>query len=231
MTVPARPPQPRSLASGDEGLREVPLQSLQVLSGSFLQVYRDQARLANGSVVQREYIRHPGAVMVVPLLGPDRFVMERQFRYPLQRVLLEFPAGKIDPGERPLATGARELLEETGYRAGQWALAGRLHNAAAYSDEFIEVWFARDLTAGPSALDADELLQVCEVDLATLRDEAARGGLTDAKTQIGLLWLEHLAAGRWQPRWQSLQAWAEELERGLPPPDALRSETTPPPPR
>ena len=195
----------------EEQLREAPVSSEQVLKGSFLQVFRDQARLANGSVVQREYIRHPGAVMVVPMLSDTRFVMERQYRYPLQQVLLEFPAGKIDPGEPPFRTGQRELLEETGFRAGQWALAGRLHNAAAYSDEFIEIWFARELQAGVAQLDADELLDVCEVDLDTLRGQAAAGELTDAKTQIGLLWLEHWAAGRWTPRWQTAADWCGEL--------------------
>jgi len=129
------------------------------MKGSFLQVFRDQARLSTGAVVEREYIRHPGAVMVVPLLDGDRLLMERQYRYPLGQVLLEFPAGKIDRGEPTLITGMRELFEETGYRAGQWALAGRLHNAAAYSDEFIEIWFARQLQAGKAQLDADELLR------------------------------------------------------------------------
>ncbi|MFY7983264.1 MAG: NUDIX domain-containing protein, partial [Burkholderiaceae bacterium] len=168
----------------------MPVSSEQVLQGSFLQVHRDQVRLSTGSVVQREYIRHPGAVMVVPLLDGERFVMERQFRYPLRQVLLEFPAGKIDRGEAPFLTGLRELFEETGYRAAEWALAGRLHNAAAYSDEFIEIWFARGLQTGAARLDADELLDVCEMDLQGLRLMAACGDLTDAKTQIGLLWLE-----------------------------------------
>lgn len=199
-------------AHGDERLHELCVSSERVFEGSFLRVNRDRVQLSNGSRVQREYIRHPGAVMVVPLLDDGRFVMERQFRYPLKQVLLEFPAGKIDPGEHPLDTGLRELLEETGCRAQEWALAGRLHNAAAYSDEFIEIWFARGLHRGPAALDADELLDVCEVDLATLRDLAARGELTDAKTQIGLLWLEMAEAGRWVPRWQSHEAWHRELK-------------------
>ena len=209
----------------DEHLREVPVASQQVLEGSFLQVFRDQARLSNGSVVQREYIKHPGAVMVVPLLGAERFVMERQYRYPLRTVLLEFPAGKIDRGEPSFLTGLRELFEETGYRASEWALAGRLHNAAAYSDEFIEIWFARGLQPGPAHLDADELLDVCEVELGTLRHLAARGELTDAKTQIGLLWLEQWAAGRWQPRWQGVPAWCAEL--GIAPPDSTLMATQP----
>lgn len=209
----------------DERLTEVPVSSEQVLQGSFLQVHRDQVRLSTGSVVQREYIRHPGAVMVVPLLDGERFVMERQFRYPLGRVLLEFPAGKIDRGEAPFLTGLRELFEETGYRAAEWALAGRLHNAAAYSDEFIEVWFARGLQAGTARLDADELLDVCEMDLQALRLMAAAGELTDAKTQIGLLWLEHWAAGRWQPQWKTSAAWCAEL--GITLPDSTLMATPP----
>ena len=204
------------MSAEDERLREVPVASEQVLSGSFLQVFRDQARLSNGAVVQREYIKHPGAVMVVPLLAGDRFVMERQYRYPLQQVLLEFPAGKRDRSEPPLLTGIRELWEETGYQAQEWALAGRLHNAPAYSDEFIEIWFARGLQPGPAQLDADELLDVCEVDLDTLRALAVRGELTDAKTQIGLLWLEQWSAGRWQPRWQAARAWCGELGINVP---------------
>lgn len=222
--VPGQAPGATSL---DQALREVPVCSEQVLDGSFLKVFRDQARLSTGAVVQREYIRHPGAVMVVPMLSPHRFVMERQYRYPLQRVLLEFPAGKIDPGEPPLVTGVRELEEETGYQASEWALAGRLHNAAAYADEFIEVWFARDLKPGPARPDADELLQVCEMELGELQFMAASGALTDAKTLIGLLWLEHWAAGRWQPRWQGLADWQAALQRGLDPADACRTETTP----
>lgn len=195
----------------EQHLREEPVSSEQVMKGSFLQVFRDQARLSTGALVEREYIRHPGAVMVVPLLDGDRLLMERQYRYPLGQVLLEFPAGKIDRGEPTLLTGMRELFEETGYRAGQWALAGRLHNAAAYSDEFIEIWFARHLQAGRAQLDADELLDVCEWDLPRLRAMAARGELTDAKTQIGLLWLEHWVAGRWEPQWRTPEQWCAAL--------------------
>jgi ADP-ribose pyrophosphatase len=202
----------------DQHLQEVPVTSEQVLQGSFLQVFRDQAQLSTGALVQREYIRHPGAVMVVPLLSNTRFVMERQYRYPLHQVFLEFPAGKRDGPEPTLFTGMRELHEETGYRAQEWAVAGRLHNAPAYSDEFIEVWFARGLVAGAARLDSDELLDLCELELQDLQGLAARGELSDAKTQIGLLWLEHWAAGRWQPRWQSAPAWCTEL--GLPAPDS-----------
>jgi ADP-ribose pyrophosphatase len=148
--------------------------------------------------------------MVVPLLDDGTVVIERQWRYPLARVMLEFPAGKLDTGEMPLACAVRELIEETGYRAAEWARAGILHNAIAYSNEGIEVWFARGLTLGARALDAGEFLEVGSASQAELEELAMRGELTDAKTLIGLLWLQNWRAGRW-----ALQ-WARQEELGIP---------------
>ena len=146
---------------------------------------------------------HPGAVMVVPLLDDGRLVMERQWRYPLERVMLEFPAGKLERGEAPLTCAVRELAEETGYRAAQWARAGVLHNAIAYSDEAIEVWFARGLQAGERRLDAGEFLDVQVLTVAELDALCANGGVTDGKTLVGLLWLQNWQAGRWAITWQN----------------------------
>jgi len=191
------------MTSGDDGhLREEMLDSEQVYLGAFLDVRRDQVRLPNGATATREYIRHPGAVMVVALLEDGRLVVERQFRYPLSRVMLEFPAGKIDPGEPPLQCAVRELAEETGYRASEWARAGILHNAIAYCDEGIEVWFARGLVAGERGLDDGEFLDVGSATLEELLDLAQRGELTDAKTLIGLLWLQNWRSGLWSIAWQ-----------------------------
>jgi ADP-ribose pyrophosphatase len=187
----------------DAHLREETTLSEQVYHGRFLDVRRDQVRLPDGSAAQREYIVHPGAVMVVPLLGDGRLVVERQWRYPLARVMLEFPAGKLDQGEAPLACAIRELAEETGYRATEWARAGILHNAIAYSNEGIEVWFARGLVAGARALDAGEFLDVGEMSADELDALAQRGELTDAKTLIGLLWLQNWRAGRWPLVWHA----------------------------
>ena len=128
-------------------LREDMRSAAQVYRGDFLDVRRDIVRLPDGSSASREYIVHPGAVMIVPMLDDGRLVVERQWRYPLARVMLEFPAGKLDPGEPVLDCAVRELIEETGYRATEWARAGLLHNAIAYSTEGIEVWFARGLAA------------------------------------------------------------------------------------
>ena len=191
-------------SSGDTDdalLREDTLVSEQVYRGAFLDVRRDQVRLPDGATAQREYIVHPGAVMVVPLLDDGRFVVERQWRYPLARVMLEFPAGKLDAGEAPLHCGMRELTEETGYRAAEWARAGILHNAIAYSNEGIEIWFARGLTLGERHLDAGEFLDVATMTLDELDDLARRGELTDAKTLIGMLWLQNWRSGRWPLEW------------------------------
>ena len=108
----------------DHHLRESPLESLQVYRGAFLDVRCDQVRLPDGKVAQREYVIHPGAVMVVPLLPDGRLLMERQWRYPMGRAMLEFPAGKLEAGEPVLDCAIRELIEETGYRASEWARAG-----------------------------------------------------------------------------------------------------------
>lgn len=181
----------------DAHLREETLASEPVFDGRLLHVRRDRIRLPDGGQATREFIVHPGAVMVVPILDDGRLVMERQWRYPLARVMLEFPAGKLEVGEPTLQCAQRELLEETGYRAQEWALAGVLHNAVAYSSEHIEIWFARGLVAGQRQLDEGEFLdlQLCTAD--DLDRRCAAGEVTDAKTLVGLQWLQNWQAGRW----------------------------------
>jgi ADP-ribose pyrophosphatase len=186
----------------DAHLVERLVRSDSVYQGHFLDVRRDEVRLPDGRHAHREWIVHPGAVMVVPLLDDGSVVIERQFRYPVGRVMIEFPAGKIDPGEPPLACAIRELAEETGYRATEWARAGILHNAIAYSNEGIEVWFARGLVAGERRLDDGEFLEVGASSVDALLVKAASGELTDAKTLIGLLWLQNWQTGRWDLPWE-----------------------------
>lgn len=185
----------------DTHLVERLIESSQVYQGHFLDVRCDRVALPDGGKAHREYIRHPGAVMVVPLLDDGRLLMERQYRYPMGRVMLEFPAGKLDAGEDPLACGQRELTEETGYTAAEWACAGVLHNAIAYSDEGIHIYFARGLTRGAQQLDAGEFLELVTHTPAELDTLAARGDLTDAKTLIGLLWLQRWQQGAWPLDW------------------------------
>jgi len=190
------------VAGPDEHLVERLLDSQQVYRGHFLDVRRDSVSLPDGSTSHREYIRHPGAVMVVPLLDDGRLLMERQYRYPMARVMLEFPAGKLDAGEDPRVCGQRELLEETGYSAVEWAHAGVLHNAIAYSDEGIHIYFARGLTRGEQKLDEGEFLELVTHTVDDLDRMAASGELTDAKTLVGLLWLQRWQQGAWALQWQ-----------------------------
>ena len=185
----------------DAHLTERQTASQQVYRGDFLDVRRDTVAFADGSSATREYIVHPGAVMVVPLLDDGRLVLERQYRYPLGRVLLEFPAGKLDAGESVQRCGQRELAEETGYRAAQWAHACVIHNACAYSTEGIEIWFARGLTPGPRQLDSGELIDLVLMTEAELDALAASGELTDVKTLIGLQWLQKWRSGQWPLTW------------------------------
>lgn len=190
----------------NQHLRETLVESRSVWRGAFLDVRQDEVALPDGSHGQREYVVHPGAVMVVPLLDDGRLVVERQWRYPMHRAMLEFPAGKLEAGEPVLDCAVRELIEETGYRAAEWARAGVLHNAIAYSTEVIEVWFARGLTGGERQLDAGEFLDVFAMSESELDMAAMRGELTDAKTLIGLLWLQNWRAGRWPLEWQAIAA-------------------------
>lgn len=167
--------------------------------GSFLKVSRDHVRLPNGAVATREYIRHPGAVVILPILDDGRILLERQFRYPMGRVFIEFPAGKIDPGEAPLACARRELQEETGYTASDWQFIATIHNAIAYSDEHLELFVARGLSAGPARLDDEEFLETFSATLPELMEMVRSGQVTDVKTVIGAFWLDKLAAGSWAP--------------------------------
>ncbi|MFT4193879.1 NUDIX domain-containing protein [Ottowia sp.] len=188
-------------------LTEHKLHGQELLRGGFLHAFRDEVRLPDGGTARREYIVHPGAVMVVPLLqtadGAPRLVLERQYRYPVRQTLIEFPAGKIDPGEDTLACARRELLEETGYTACEWARAGVLHPVVAYSTEFIEVWFARSLTLGERRLDEGEFLEVFTATPGELLQWCQGGQVTDAKTLIGAFWLQNVLAGTWSLDWQS----------------------------
>jgi ADP-ribose pyrophosphatase len=182
-------------------LRETCVEAETAWRGAFLDVRRDLVALPDGTRAHREYIVHPGAVMVVPVLDDGRLVVERQWRYPLGRPMLEFPAGKLEVGEPVLECAIRELSEETGYRAAEWARACLTHNAIAYSTEGIEIWFARGLTGGARRLDAGEFLDVFEASADELDAAAQRGEITDAKTLIGLLWLQNWRLGRWPLHW------------------------------
>ena len=191
----------------DDHLIEHRVSQQELLRGNFLHAFRDTVRLPNQGLATREYVVHPGAVMVIPLLDtPEglRLVLERQYRYPVGQVMIEFPAGKLDAGEEPGLCAQRELMEETGYTAGQWARAGVLHPVIAYSTEVIEIWFAKDLTLGERQLDSEEFLDVFTATPAELMAWCRDGQVTDAKTLTGVLWLQNMLAGSWPLTWQTV---------------------------
>lgn len=186
----------------DPHLKEDRTGSELLFEGRFLHARRDTVRLPDGHTATREYVIHPGAVVVVPLLDDGRVVLERQYRYPVGQVMIEFPAGKLDPGEDPLACGQRELLEETGYRAREWAHAGAMHLAVAYSTEIIHVYFARGLAAGARQLDHGEFLDVFAARPDELVEWCRDGRVTDAKTLSCALWMQNVLSGAWPLDWQ-----------------------------
>lgn len=188
----------------DAHLREETIESKQVYQGHFIDLRRDRVRLPNGQEAGREYVVHPGAVMIVALLPDGKLVMERQYRYPVRLTMIEFPAGKLDAGEGSLACAQRELLEETGYRAKRWAKAGLMHPVIGYATEIIEIWFADNLTLGERHLDEGEFLDVFTATAEELDTWMQQGLLTDAKTIVGMMWLKQWRAGACPLNWQTV---------------------------
>jgi ADP-ribose pyrophosphatase len=182
----------------DNHLKEIRIDGKLAYDGSFLKVQKDTVRLPNGQPATREYIRHPGAVVILPLFEDGSVLLERQFRYPINRVFIEFPAGKIDAGEDPLACAKRELLEETGYTATDWQFVCTIHNAIAYADEHLDIYLARGLTEGQRKLDEEEFLDVFKASIDDLLAWVKEGKVTDVKTIIGAFWLEKIQANAWQ---------------------------------
>lgn len=181
--------------SGD--FTETLVSSETVFDGRLLHVRRDTVQLPGGGQAVREYIRHPGAAMIIAQPDPDTIILERQFRYPLARHFIELPAGKIDPGEAALATAQRELREECGYAAAEWRHLATLHPCIGYADERIELYLARGLTHVGSAPDEGEFIEVMAVPLGQALAWVRDGTITEAKAVTGLLWAEKIRNGEW----------------------------------
>ena len=193
----------RSAILDETHLKEEKVGGELLVEGNFLHARRDTVRLPDGTTATREYVIHPGAVVVVPMLDNGDVVLERQYRYPVAHVMTEFPAGKLDAGEDPLLCGQRELREETGYSASEWAYAGLMHLAVAYSTEIIHVYFARGLSLGERKLDEGEFVDVFTASPETLSGWCRDGTVTDAKTLTCMLWLQNVRTGAWVLDWQA----------------------------
>ena len=180
-------------------LKETRLDGGIAYDGHFLKVAKDRIRLPDGKETDREYVKHPGAVVILPLFDDGRVLLERQYRYPLHQEFIEFPAGKIDPDEASLDCARRELQEETGYTATDWQYVCTIHNAIAYSDEHLDLFLARGLTAGEARLDEGEFLECFSATVPEMLELVRQGKITDVKTVIGTFWLEKIIAGAWTP--------------------------------
>ena len=178
-----------------QDLTEHLISSQTIASGGMLNVKRDQVRLPNGNTSQREYVVHPGAVVVVPWLPNGNVILEKQFRYPLHQVFIELPAGKIDHDEDILLCAQRELLEETGYVAREWTHLTTTWPCIGYADERIEYFLARGLSHQGSQLDDGEFLEVIELPLTEALEWVRQGKISDSKTIVGLFWLEKTLNG------------------------------------
>lgn len=180
-----------------KSLVEKQLKTALVYEGSFLKVRKDEVELPDGSRSSREYIHHPGAAMLVPVTDQGNLVMIRQYRYPLQKEFIEFPAGKIDAGEDPLQTARRELGEEAGMSAREIRHLTTIHPVIGYSNERIEVYLAQGLQKTVQQLDEGEFLEVFEIPFADAMEKMRQGEITDVKTMIGLFWYQQILNARW----------------------------------
>ena len=169
------------------------LDSKTVYRGRILQVLEDEVRLPDGKAARREYVRHPGAVAMIPLLDDGSVILVWQYRYAMRRHFYELPAGKIDPGEEPLQTARRELREECGYEAASWRQLTTVHPCIGYSDERIELYLARDLTRVTHTPEDGEFIELVTLRLPLAVEWVKDGRITDPKTIVGLTW----AANGW----------------------------------
>jgi ADP-ribose pyrophosphatase len=178
------------LSERDDHLKETTLDSRLAYDGLFLKVFSDEVQLPNQKLANREFIKHPGAVAIVPLFDDNSVLLERQYRYPMHQAILEIPAGKLEFGEDPLLCAKRELKEETGYEAKEWIFLGKIHPVISYSTEFIDIYLAKGLVQGQATLDDEEFLDIFRATVPEISEWIKKGSITDVKTIISHYWLK-----------------------------------------
>ncbi|MCL4408131.1 MAG: NUDIX hydrolase [Thermotogae bacterium] len=165
-------------------LSEKKINSSEKFNGKILHLYVDEVKLPNGHTSFREVVRHPGASAVIVRSNEGKIILERQYRYPINEVLWEIPAGKLDLGEDPINCAKRELMEETGITARRWEKLGHIYTTPGFSDEKIYLYFASEISNGKTHLDEDEFVEVeyftiDEVELMIVNNE-----IVDSKTTV-----------------------------------------------
>ena len=173
-------------------LKEDKISSTQIFSGKLIDLYLDNVRLPNGKKSAREWIDHPGAVCIVPILDNGDILLIRQFRYGPREEFIEIPAGKIDKNEDPLKCGLRELEEETGYKSNKLTFLTNIHPAIGFSNEKMWMYLAEELELAKKKLDEDEFLELLPVPLNQAIEWVFSGKITDVKTIIGIMWMKEL---------------------------------------
>ena len=167
-----------------------------IYRGKIIDLYLEQVALPNGAVAELEIVRHPGGAAVVALDLENRVCLLRQYRHAAGGWLWELPAGKLDPGEPPLATAQRELQEEAGLRAARWESLGKIVSSPGVFTEVVHLFLARDLSSTPAKAEAHEVFEVHWVPLTTALAQARAGEIVDAKTVVGLFRMNELRAGK-----------------------------------
>ena len=171
-------------------LKETQKSSEKIFSGKLIDLYFDHVELPNGKSSTREWIKHPGAVCVIPILSNGNLCLVRQYRYGPIAEFIEIPAGKLDAGEDPLVCAKRELEEEIGYSAGKLTFLTNIHPAIGFSNEKMWMYLAEDLILSKQNLDQDEFLELYPLSVNEAIDLIFQGKITDVKTVIGILWLD-----------------------------------------
>ncbi|MBT3739081.1 MAG: NUDIX hydrolase [Candidatus Marinimicrobia bacterium] len=173
-------------------LKEDKISSTQIFSGKLIDLYLDNVRLPNGKQSTREWLNHPGAVCLVPILNNGDILLIRQFRYGPREEFIEIPAGKLDKNEEPLKCGLRELEEETGYKSNKLTFLTNIHPAIGFSNEKMWMYLAEELELSEKKLDDDEFLELLPTPLNVALEWVFSGKITDVKTIIGIMWMKEL---------------------------------------